>query len=214
MKAPQVKEVNKLKGIGVSPGIVIGKARILDRSRVKIFYQYLLSDEQVNSEEKRFREALDTTREQIITLKNKIPDQVKKHAFILDTHLMVMNDGMFYDSTIDTIVNEKINAEWALKKSVQKIRQIFEQIEDEYIRERINDVEDIAERILRNLVGREKGENGHSLDKSAITKIEKLLKEDRLSLKDIASQVASDEGFSYRDIYKRCLSIKRGKISA
>lgn len=155
MKTPQVKEVNKLKGIGVSPGIIIGKARLLDRSRVKIFYQYLLSDEQVNSEEKRFREALDTTREQIITLKNKIPDQVKKHAFILDTYLMVMNDSMFYDSTIDTIVNEKINAEWALKKSVQKIRQIFEQIEDEYIRERINDVEDVAERILRNLAGKE-----------------------------------------------------------
>lgn len=64
------------------------------------------------------------------------------------------------------------------------------------------------------VAGREKGENGHSLDKSAITKIERLLKEDRLSLKDIASQVAGDEGFSYRDIYKRCLSIKRDKISA
>ena len=155
MKAPQVKKINKLKGIPVSPGIIIGKARLLDRSRVKIFYQYLLSDEQVHSEEERFKEALDTTRDQIITLKNKMPDQIKKHAFILDTHLMVMNDGMFYDSTIDTIVKEKINAEWALKKSVQKIRQIFEQIEDEYIRERIHDVEDVAERILRNLAGKE-----------------------------------------------------------
>jgi phosphotransferase system enzyme I (PtsI) len=133
----------------------VGKARLVDRSRVKILYQYLISDKQVSQEVERFREALNTTKEQIIALKNGMPEQLKQHAFILDTQLMIMDDGMLSTSTIDTIKKEKMNAEWALKKSIQKIRQLFQQVEDGYIRERINDVEYVAERVLRNLAGKE-----------------------------------------------------------
>ena len=155
MTENQVKKINKLKGIAVSPGITIGKSRFIDRSRAKILYQYLINDEQVNGEAERFKEALNLTKEQIITLKNSMPDQIKKHAFILDAHVMILDDSMLSDSTVSTILNEKINAEWALKRSTQNIRQLFDQIDDEYIRERIKDVEDVAERILRNLAGKE-----------------------------------------------------------
>jgi phosphotransferase system enzyme I (PtsI) len=149
------KKINKLTGIAASPGIIIGKARLVDRSRIKILYQYLINEKQINMEVERFREALHATKAQITTLKNRMPDQIKKHGFILDTHLMIMDDGMFSDHTINTILDEKINAEWALKKSVQNIRKLFDQIDDEYLRERFNDVENIAERILRNLAGKE-----------------------------------------------------------
>ena len=155
MTRPRAAKVNKLQGIAVSPGIIIGKARFVDRSRVKILYQYLISDEQVSREVERFKEALSATKEQIISLKNGMPDQIKEHAFILDTQLMIMDDGMLSESTVNTIMNEKMNAEWALKKSIQKIRQLFQQIDDGYIKERINDVEYVAERILRNLAGKE-----------------------------------------------------------
>ena len=155
MTENQVEKINKLKGIAVSPGITIGKSRFIDRSRAKILYQYLINDEQVNGEVERFKEALSLTKEQIITLKNSMPDQIKKHAFILDAHVMILDDSMLSDSTVSTILNEKINAEWALKRSTQNIRQLFDQIDDEYIRERIKDVEDVAERILRNLAGKE-----------------------------------------------------------
>lgn len=143
-----------LKGIPVSPGIIIGKVRLVDRSRVKIFYQYLIGEKSVDAEVERFKEALDSAKEQILSLKDGMPDQIREHAFILDTHMMIMNDSMLSDSTVNTILEERINAEWALKKSVQNIRQLFEQIDDEYIRERINDVENAAERILRNLSGK------------------------------------------------------------
>ena len=63
---------NTLKGIAVSAGIVIGKARLVDRSRVKILYQYLISDEQVSREVKRFKKALSSTRKQILSLKKKM----------------------------------------------------------------------------------------------------------------------------------------------
>ena len=69
--------------------------------------------------------------------------------------MMIMTDGMFSDSTVHTILDEKINAEWAIKRSVQKIGQLFKEIDDEYIRERITDVEDVAERIIRNLAGKD-----------------------------------------------------------
>jgi len=151
----QDTKINRLSGIAVSSGIIIGKARLVDRSREKIIYEYLIQDGQVNREVERFKEALNTTKEQILSVKNRMPDQIKKHAFILDTHLMIMNDSMITDSTINTILEEKINAEWALKKSIQKVRQLFEQADYDYVRDRINDVVNIGERILRNLAGKE-----------------------------------------------------------
>jgi phosphotransferase system enzyme I (PtsI) len=155
MTESQVGKGKTLKGIAVSPGIIIGKARLVDRSRVKILYQYLIGEQQLKREVERFKEALEAAKQQIVDLKNKMPDQIKKYAFVLDTHLMIMDDSMFSTATINTILDEKINAEWALKKSVQDIGKVFAQIEDEYIKERMIDVEYVAERILRNLAGKE-----------------------------------------------------------
>jgi phosphotransferase system enzyme I (PtsI) len=155
MTESQVGKGKTLKGIAVSPGIIIGKARLVDRSRVKILYQYLIGEQQLKREVERFKEALEAARQQIVDLKNQMPDQIKKHAFILDTHLMITDDSMFSTATINTILEEKINAEWALKKSVQDIGKVFAQIEDEYIKERMIDVEYVAERVLRNLAGKE-----------------------------------------------------------
>ena len=163
----QAEAIQKLKGIAVSPGIIIGKARLIDRSKVKIFYQYLIHEEQVNKEVERFQDALETTKNQITTLKDRMPDQIKQHTFILDAHLMIMDDTMLRDETINTIKEEKTNAEWALKKSIQKIGQLFDQIEDEYIRERFSDVENAAERILRNLAGQEQ-EDIYEIDERVI----------------------------------------------
>ena len=150
-----LQETAKLFGIAVSPGIIIGKAHLVDRSKVRILYQYLIGDEQVKLEVERFKGALDKTKEQITTVKSRMPDHIKQHAFILDTHLMILNDTMFEEATIKTMLEEKINAEWALKKSVQNIGHLFEQIDDPYIKERFSDVENVAERILRNLAGKE-----------------------------------------------------------
>jgi len=143
----------ELSGIGVSPGIIIGKAHLVDRSRVKIRYQYIINDKQLKKETKRFKEALAATEKQLATLRDRMPDQVKEHAFILESHLMILKDTMLTDATVQKILKEKINAEWALKKSLHEIRQIFKQIDDEYISSRINDVKNVADRIFRNLSG-------------------------------------------------------------
>lgn len=144
----------RLKGIAVSPGIVIGKAHLVDRSKVKILYQVLIDESQLSREEDRFRDALRTTERQLERIRDGMPERIKEHAFVLDTHLLILKDSMLRDATIQKIRKEKINAEWALKKSLQDVRRLFEEIDDDYIRSRIEDVENLTERILRNLRGR------------------------------------------------------------
>ncbi|MCP4579927.1 MAG: phosphoenolpyruvate--protein phosphotransferase, partial [Deltaproteobacteria bacterium] len=143
-----------LNGIAVYPGIVIGKAHLVDRSKVKILYQYLVNTEHLNGEVERFEEALQVVEKEMQSLKSGMAEKVNDLSFILDSHLMILKDSMLRDSTIRTIQDERINAEWALKKSLEKIRKVFEQIDDEYISNRISDVENVTERILRTLSGK------------------------------------------------------------
>ena len=148
-------ETIRLQGIPVSQGIIIGKTRLVDRSRIQINYLYLNGSKESRAEVRRFKDALKSTKKQILTIKNGMSEQIKEHSFILDTHLMIIDDKMISETTVKTIRNELINAEWALKKSVDEIRQAFEKIDYEYIRDRMNDVEAVTERILLNLVGKE-----------------------------------------------------------
>ena len=159
MKEDPVSGERELRGIPVYPDIVIGKAHLIDRSRAKILYQCFVNGERLNREVERFEEALRLVEEQFVSLKNRMPDTVKDQAFILDSHLMILKDSMLRDATINKIREEKINAEWALKKSLEEIREVFEQIDDDYISNRIGDVENVTERLFRTL----SGDTSHSL---------------------------------------------------
>ena len=161
MKEEPVSAPNELRGIPVYSDIVIGKAHLVDRSKAKILYQCFVNEEQLNREVERFEEALRSVEAQFVSLRNRLPDTVKDQAFILDSHLMILKDSMLRDSTINKILEEKINAEWALKKTLEEIRGVFEQIDDDYISKRISDVENVTERLLRTL----SGDSSHSLSK-------------------------------------------------
>ena len=167
MNKDAVAGEKSLKGIAVYPGIVIGKAHLVDRSKVKILYQYLVNTEHLNDEVERFEEALRVVEKEMLSLKNGMAEKLDDLGFILDSHLMILKDSMLRDSTIRTILDEKINAEWALKKSLDKIREVFEQIDDEYISNRISDVENVTERILRTLSG-ESQQSLSEIDKRVI----------------------------------------------
>ena len=125
MNKDAVAGEKSLKGIAVYPGIVIGKAHLVDRSKVKILYQYLVNTEHLNDEVERFEEALRVVEKEMLSLKNGMAEKLDDLGFILDSHLMILKDSMLRDSTIRTILDEKINAEWALKKSLDKIREVF-----------------------------------------------------------------------------------------
>ncbi|MCD6264901.1 MAG: phosphoenolpyruvate--protein phosphotransferase [Deltaproteobacteria bacterium] len=149
---PRKKEM-KMKGFPVSPGITIGKAHHLNRSRMTVFYRKLVNKKEVEREIDRFKHAVDMAKEQIKKFKSNIPEQVKGYAFVLDTHLMILGDSLIFDSTIQRIQKEKVNAEWALKQSVNTIHKLFKKVEDEYIGRRMDDVDSVSERVLSNLAG-------------------------------------------------------------
>jgi phosphotransferase system enzyme I (PtsI) len=158
------KKTVKMKGFPVSPGITIGKAHHLDRSRTTVFYRKLINKKEVEREIDRFKHAVNMAKEQIQKFKSNIPEQVKGYAFVLDTHSMILDDSLIFDSTIQRIQGEKVNAGWALKKSVNTIHQLFKKVEDEYIGRRMDDVDSVSERVLSNLTG---------VDPDSLTEIKK-----------------------------------------
>jgi len=153
MTVEKQAENRKLTGIPVSPGVIIGKAHLVERSRAKIIYRYLIQNEQVEAEVERLKKAVAATEARLAELKNLMPEKAGGHSYILDSHMMILKDSMLMDSSIEKITTEKINAEWALKKSLDEIALIFSQIDDEYISSRISDVEYVTDGVLRNLSG-------------------------------------------------------------
>lgn len=153
MKGHVKKEI-VLKGIGVSPGISIGNVNLIDRRRIEApAYRYVDSS-RVASEIKRFESAIEKSKEQLHKVKEMISETSagREHAYIIDAHIMILEDKVFIDDTFDTINKENVNAEWALKIVLKKFIEIFSNIDDEYLSERVSDIEHIGDRILRNLM--------------------------------------------------------------
>ncbi len=141
------------RAIGVSPGIAIGRAYHVERSRVKVFYEYLIDANQVPAEVARFRQGVDEAERELEVIKKKFGADFKDRSYIVDAHLMILRDPMIYERTLETIQREKINSEWALKLAVDALKGLFARIQDDYIKGRFSDVEYVVERILRRLAG-------------------------------------------------------------
>ena len=145
--------VNKiLKGIGVSSGITMGRVRLIDRGKVAITKRSI-SPRQVEREVSRIKNAIQEATDQLNQIKNSIPDDdVRKHAFIIDAHILILQDEFFVNSVIGVIRSELINAEWALEVVVFRFLASFDKVEDPYLRERGQDIRYIYERLARILV--------------------------------------------------------------
>jgi phosphotransferase system enzyme I (PtsI) len=142
-----------LQGVGASSGIVIGLARITDRRRVTVI-EASIAESDIPAEVERFSKSLLKAKTELITLKQQIAAaRGQEHLYVIDTHLLILEDGMLIGETIATIEKEAINAEWALKRTLNNLKAVFENIEDEYLRERSADIETVVERVLRNMVG-------------------------------------------------------------
>ncbi len=142
-----------LKGIPASQGISIGKAQVIDSFKVRVYYQYILDEEEVEREIGRLEAAFKATEDHFKALKEKFQNSLENEAYLFDTYLMILNDKAIRHESIDLIKREHINAEWALKKSLESIKAAFQKVEDPYIKSRIEDVEGVIERVLRNLTG-------------------------------------------------------------
>jgi len=148
----RIVEDTYLVGIGVSPGISIGEISLLDQR--PIVDQALIEPAAVEAELLRFQQAVDRAREQLQKIKLAVSKQphLREHLYILDTHLLILEDEMLVDGTKKAI-QAQMNAEGALTQVLEQLRALFENIDDEYLRERRSDVDAVGERLLRILTG-------------------------------------------------------------
>lgn len=146
----------QLKGIAAAGGISIGPAYLLGKE------EFVVSRETIDwadipAQIQLFEEALIQTRREIIELQKRINlDMGQEEAQIFDAHLLVLEDRMLIEEVISRLKKEQLNVAYIFSEVLKKYIGVFLKIEDEYLKERASDINDVGKRILRNLLGKEK----------------------------------------------------------
>jgi phosphoenolpyruvate-protein phosphotransferase (PTS system enzyme I) len=143
----------RLHGISASPGISIGKAYLVDKEGVDVVEKYLIREKQLKNEINRFKAAVKKSKDELNAIIDETPGELWQHASILEAQKVLLKDKMFYGKTIEIINSERVNAEWALKKTVSNIKTMFRKLPDSYLMERMEDIGHASDLIIRNLVG-------------------------------------------------------------
>lgn len=146
----------ELKGIAAANGISIGVAHKLGKEEFIVPRQDITESE-IPLQIQLFEEALIKTRREIIELQKRISsDMGKDEAQIFDAHLLVLEDRMLIEEVISRLKKDKLNVAFIFQEVLKKYVSVFAKIEDEYLKERISDINDVGRRILRNILGKEK----------------------------------------------------------
>lgn len=146
----------KLKGIAAASGIAIGPAYKIGKEEFAIPRDAIREDE-IAPQIQFFEEALIKTRREIIELQKRIAsDMGQEEAEIFDAHLLVLEDRMLIEEVILRLKKERLNVVYIFSEVLKKYIDVFSKIEDEYLKERISDINDVGKRILRNLLGKER----------------------------------------------------------
>ena len=140
-------------GLAVARGIAIGRAVLVASSRVDVAH-YFIQPEQVAAEIERVRQGRNAVADELQRLQAEMPpDAPPELTALLDVHLMLLQDEMLTSGVKHWISERLYNAEWALTTQFELIARQFDEMEDEYLRERKADLEQVVERILRYMKG-------------------------------------------------------------
>ncbi len=142
-----------IHGIGVSSGIAIGRAHLVSNALLEVVH-YVLPAHLVDDEITRFAAAIVAVKKELETIQSQLSKNAPAEisAFI-NTHLMMLADKSLSEIPKDIIRREQCNAEWAIKQQMDDIVEQFDAIEDEYLRERKQDVVQVVERVIKVLLG-------------------------------------------------------------
>ena len=146
-----------IHGLAVARGIAIGRAVLVTSSRVDVAH-YFVTPAQVPAEIDRLRHGRNAVVDEIHRLQTSIAQMGPKEApqeltALLDVHLMLLNDDDLISGVKRWITDRLYNAEWALTTQLEVIARQFDEMEDEYLRERKSDLEQITEKVLRAMKG-------------------------------------------------------------
>ncbi len=176
----------ELDGIGVSRGIAIGKAHVYERGTLEAV-EYCLPKYKIEQEVKRFRSAVETAKEQLRSVRSQIPkDAPADIAAFIDTHILMMDDAALNSAPIRLIREERTNAEWALQIQRDSLVRVFDEMDDEYLRTRKDDVDHVVNRIQHNLRGgaRPEAADSESRFKGSIVVAKDLTPADTVSMQN------------------------------
>lgn len=142
-----------LHGIGVSGGYAIGRAQLYSHARLEAPH-YVLRPEHIEAEVARFAAAVESVHAELLALQTHIPGgaPTELSAFI-EVHALILSDSMLSQAPKKRIREEGCNAEWALAQQTEALIAQFEAIEDDYLRERRHDVRQVADKVLKSLMG-------------------------------------------------------------
>lgn len=142
-----------IHGIGVSSGIAIGRAHLVSNALLEVVH-FQLKPDQVEMEIERFDKAIATVKENLENIIQQLPENAPTEmASFIQTHLAMLKDKSISQAPKNIIRNERCNAEWAIKQQMDDIVEQFDAIEDEYLRERKQDVIQVVERVIKVLLG-------------------------------------------------------------
>lgn len=142
-----------MHGVGVSGGIAIGHAHLVSHALLEVVH-YRVPEELIGQEVARFEQAIATVHHDLENIRRQLPVNAPAElAAFVSTHLLILADKSLSLTPKTIIQNELCNAEWALKQQLDDIVAQFEEIEDEYLRERKQDVIQVVERIIKVLLG-------------------------------------------------------------
>jgi len=142
-----------LHGIPVSRGIAIGRAYLIAPASLDVDH-YLLAPEEIEAEVARFCAAQNVVHNELETLRIELPaDAPGEMGAFLNVHMLILRDAMLAEAAVELIRNRRYNAEWALTEQLQQLGKHFDEVDDEYLRERKADLEQVVERVLKALAG-------------------------------------------------------------
>ncbi|HNJ73157.1 MAG TPA: phosphoenolpyruvate-utilizing N-terminal domain-containing protein, partial [bacterium] len=152
----ETSESLAIKGLGVSDGFAIGPVYVLHADNFRIHERTLKSEDEIAQETSRFQQALDVTREQLDQLIRDAKSKYgKEYSAILESHFLMLEDQEMIRGTLKNIKSVKMNAEAAFAAVMDKFKTGFLKSNNEYLRERANDLEDVKRRLLGNLLGQQ-----------------------------------------------------------
>jgi phosphoenolpyruvate-protein phosphotransferase (PTS system enzyme I) len=141
-----------LHGLGVSGGIAIGRAMLMSHATLEVAH-LTIGPRMVDKEIARFRLAIDTVKQELLTMKGTTGHAPAELGAFIDIHTMFLEDPELVDKPCEIIRERRCNAEWALVQQMEHLVDQFEQFEDAYLRERKFDVVQVVERVIKELMG-------------------------------------------------------------
>jgi phosphotransferase system enzyme I (PtsI) len=168
------KSERRWRGVAVSDGAASGRLlRIHSGGRTSI-YRVKLDDVEVAREVRRYNAAVRLARRQLLALKKRAARTLgEEHAYIFDAHLLMLEDRKLNEDVEVVIRSENVNSEWAVKVVTDRLLAVYEEIKDDYLRERSSDIEDVTRRLLVALSG--ESMLGRRLTEDAVVVAEELM---------------------------------------